>query len=963
MYKFEFNIWSIVLMDKLLIYGQNVNGLRSKLTTFRLNVLNIDADLYLLTETNLAGDVSDAELCDLSVYKIFRRDRESAANIRNKKSGGGVMIGVRYQLDVMHQPSFQSEAEDLWVTVFNKVRKVKIHVCCLYLPPGDDYARSCFTSKLQDNIGKIGSDPVVIFGDFNLPGVDWISSECDSCFIPLNTDNSSSSLLDVLSFGEFFQYSYIKNKNGRMLDLIFCSRTEPTDLRENILPLVDPDSHHPPVEFYVTFSKLGKLNTSVSYFYNFRRADYDKLNSLFLSESWDVLSNLSVDRAVSALYEVLKRGRELHVPKIKILNKKYPVYFSKNTINVLKQKNKIHKKWKRFCNPYYYEKFKSLRRLSKGLIHADYGLYLGDVQEQIRTHPKKFWDYVSNCKRDTSLPFTMKYNDSVAEGGKDICQLFASYFHSVYEPCRGVHQNIPHSGHNDLISTVVFTPELVENKLRSLDESKGAGFDEYPSYFVKHCASGLCLPLSIIFNKSIQSGTFPAVWKTALLVPIYKNSGDKSDVSNYRGISKLSIFGKVFESIVCDSLFPSIRSSILECQHGFYSRRSIETNLVIYAEYIFNALDDGVQVDSVYSDFSKAFDKVDHDVLLGKLAAIGVRGDLLRWLSSYVRGRSQLVSANGYLSSPFVVTSGVPQGSHLGPLLFLIFINDIGDCFQHCLILLYADDLKIFRRIISVEDCIKIQEDLERFSVYCSKNYLKINYKKCASISFTRKSNRIDYQYQLDQNIVDRVEQIKDLGVVFDSKLHFHAHFDFVMSASNKMLGFLCRLCRDFQVEAAMRSLYNSFVLSKLSYGSVVWSPYYSVHKLRFERLQNKFIRFLHFKMTGEYVTLGIGAIRAGYGIQLLEQRRIISDLVFLYKVLRNYYDSPELTSFVHYHVPSRQTRNRQLLHSGAFRTNIGKNSPMTRMCEFFNKYVGNLDIFVLSLPSFRNNCRRIFHP
>lgn len=602
-----------------------------------------------------------------------------------------------------------------------------------------------------------------------------------------------------------------------------------------------------------------------------------------------------------------------------------------------------------------------MRIKSKDLIHDDYKLYIDSVQEQIRACPKKFWNYVSNCKSDTGIPCRMKYGDIMAEGGEDICDLFASYFRSVYEPLNQVGHNIPHSGYNNLINTVVFTPELVENKLKSLDDSKGAGIDGYPSYFIKHCAAGLSFPLSVLFNKSMQSGIFPAVWKEALLIPVYKNSGNRSEVNNYRGISKLSIVSKVFESIVYDYVFHSVRSSIVECQHGFFSKRSVETNLVVYTEYICDALDDGVQVDSLYSDFSKAFDKVDHNILMMKLSAIGVQGDLLRWLSSYVHCRSQLVSVNGCLSSSYVVTSGVPQGSHLGPLLFLIFINDIKECFEHCSILLYADDLKIFRRIISVEDCHKVQEDLERFFVYCCENKLKLNYNKCAYISFTKKNNLVNFQYHLGHNIIGRVDRVRDLGVLFDSKLTFHAHFDFVMSTSNKTLGFLRRLCRDFQDEAAIKTLYYSFVFSKLNYGSVVWSPYYGVHKQRFERLQNRFVRFLHFRVSGENVSLGIGEIRNRYGLQLLEQRRIISDLVFLFKILMNHYDSPDMVSFVHYHAPQRRTRSRQLLHNRSFRTNIGRNSPVTRMCENFNKYVINLNVFIMSLSSFKKKCKEIF--
>lgn len=188
-------------MDRLLIYGQNVNGLRSKLTAFKLNVLNMNADIYLITETNLGGDVSDAEVCDLSMYRVFRRDRESAANIKNKKSGGGVLIAVRNRLDVVQQLSFQSEAEDLWITVSSRDGSLRIHsfIYVAYIC----HLRMTMQGRVllpSTSFEKFGGDQVVIFGDFNFPGVDWISSECNNFYIPLNTDNSCSPLFDMLAF-------------------------------------------------------------------------------------------------------------------------------------------------------------------------------------------------------------------------------------------------------------------------------------------------------------------------------------------------------------------------------------------------------------------------------------------------------------------------------------------------------------------------------------------------------------------------------------------------------------------------------------------------------------------------------------------------------------------------------------------------------------------------------------------
>ena len=192
---------------------------------------------------------------------------------------------------------------------------------------------------------------------------------------------------------------------------------------------------------------------------------------------------------------------------------------------------------------------------------------------------------------------------------------------------------------------------------------------------------------------------------------------------------------KLFEEIVTESLSPLIANSLCVEQHGVVPRRSTATNLAVYHSFVSHALDDGLQVDTVYTDFQKAFDTVDHSILLSKLSSCGFCGPLLSWINSYLSGRDQIVRVFNSLSSPINVTSGVPQGYHLGPLLFNVFINDRVDVFVGTNFLLYADDLKVFRRIHSHSDAIIMQDDLDRFALWCNMNNLTLHTSKCVVIS------------------------------------------------------------------------------------------------------------------------------------------------------------------------------------------------------------------------------------
>ena len=268
--------------------------------------------------------------------------------------------------------------------------------------------------------------------------------------------------------------------------------------------------------------------------------------------------------------------------------------------------------------------------------------------------------------------------------------------------------------------------------LRKMNANKAAGPDGIQSKLIKMCAKGLAKPLTIIFNKSFKTGFIPKKWKLANVVPIFKK-GEKSSVTNYRPISLTSLPMKVFEYCIRDLLMIKCKDLLKNNQHGFRQGKSCLTQLIPFVDRLSEALNNQSRVDVVYFDFAKAFDCVNHDLILKKLKCkFGIDGLLLQFLKNYLQDRMQQVVINGSVSNPLPVHSGVPQGSILGPLLFILFIDDISDTLNEGTeLILYADDTKIWREIVCDEDQFLLQKDIDNLFQWSISNKMKFHPDKC----------------------------------------------------------------------------------------------------------------------------------------------------------------------------------------------------------------------------------------
>ena len=384
-------------------------------------------------------------------------------------------------------------------------------------------------------------------------------------------------------------------------------------------------------------------------------------------------------------------------------------------------------------------------------------------------------------------------------------------------------------------------------------------------------------------------------------------------------------------------------------QHGFLKRKSTITNLLDHVKFIFDAFNKRKQVDVMYADMSKAFDKVNHDHLIQKLKLFGVQQNVLEWFNSYLREMYVKVVFNGSESTDFCPCTGVPQGSILGPLLFLVYIDDLTYQLQSTTSL-YADDLKAKVLIESDESTVLLQNDIRSLNNWCSLNNLPLNAEKSCVLSFTKCSQPILGHYSLSTTLLERKTVFKDLGIFFDTKLNFTHHYTAIIEKSFKMLGFVIRSSRNFRNIDTIILLYKTLVRSQLEYGTVIWSPYTRNHIDAIEKVQRKFTRFVYYKFHYPYQDYEHRLLTLG--LQSLKKRRQLTDFKCLHKIVNGTIITNCLSDIVMRN-NRKNVRNMDLFGVRKFNTEHCKNSPIPRMLNSYNSLFKGENYFNVSINEF----------
>ena len=387
------------------------------------------------------------------------------------------------------------------------------------------------------------------------------------------------------------------------------------------------------------------------------------------------------------------------------------------------------------------------------------------------------------------------------------------------------------------------------------------------------------------------------------------------------------------EQVLFKQILSHCKPYLSENQHGFFPGRSTISNLSQFTQYCVETLDTGGQIDVIYTDLTKAFDQISHDILIQKLDFFGFSKLALTFLKSYLNNRYNYVRYKGFKSSTYISRSGVPQGSNLGPLLFILYFNDIFSTLS-CHTLAYADDVKLYAQINSSEDADRLQADLYNFHLWCSKNGLILNPDKCVYMQLTRRKASIPSIYSLEAIVLAKVDTHKDVGVLFDTTLSFSNHVSQICTTTAKTLGCIIRMAKELHTKEVVILLFNAFVRSGLEYASVVWYPHYASQKNALELIQRRFLKYLTFRLTDNYPSRSIdyNYLLELHSTDSRSTRREQSSALFMQKLLNNKVDSPYLLNKINFRVPQSNSRNMKTFYNSQTRTNLAFKAPLAHM-------------------------------
>jgi hypothetical protein len=878
-------------------------------------------DVVALTETFLDASIQDSQI-SLQGYTIYRNDRD--------RRGGGVAFYIADHLQSVRRLDLENQhTEMIWVEI--NYKKKKLLFSCVYRPPNMNSLNIIsFLDILHEKIDLATSNnplSITLLGDFNDRCSTWKSLHSTS-----ELDNKLVDLMNLLNITQLIEHP---TRGENILDLLLTD-TPNLFLNSGVIPSLSNLDHD---AIFGTF-KLS-YPTSSSYLrhvWYYDRGNFDSLNETFDNVPWPGVINDddTLDEITENVTNIILNTAKEKIPNriVKIKPNDKP-WFNKDLRKLFKTRNRWHKKQKRTQNPLHIEIYKQKRSVALNAYRdAKYNYYNNITTKLLdpTTTVKTYWKLLKNTKdsqNDTSIP-TMLDNDNLITDNKDKAELLNDYFIEQSKLPDGPLQPPTVDIVTDArLDHIIITPTIVKQVLLQLDVSKSTGPDQISNKILKNCADSLCLPLSILFNKSLELGQYPSSWKLALVTAIFKKLS-KQIKSNYRPISLLCCISKVFERIVFNSTYQHLTiNNLLDDENsGFKKDDSAILKLLALTDSIYKGLDDQEEILLTFLDITKAFDKVWHQGLITKLQQVGINGTLLEWYSDYLLNRCQRVVVGGKSSDIKQLHAGVPQGSILGPLLFLIYVGDITHN-SKCKAYKFADDITYRKNIAKNkhEEAVNIlNTDLDNTLSWSYLWRVSFSAPKSCFMRITTKHNKPDLDpIIMDQSNISEVQSQTYLGLTISNNMQWNEHINRIITKASARVHQL----RKFQYKLpriALEKIYTSMIRPILEYGDIIFDnmPFYLSQQL--ENVQRRAALIC----TGAYRHTEHAVLLRELGWQSLTNRRYQRRLTSFYTLLNGPTPNHILS-----HIPTSVSNSTHY----DLRNKSNLRPPQTRLHSSLNSY------------------------